>query len=72
MDISLGGIVLGGFIGLIGFALIMYGRKEVRIPHIVVGVILCAYPYFIGNWIAVLAIAAFLIAGLAFVSHLGY
>ena len=69
---SLGGIVFGGFIGLVGFALIMYGRKEVRIPHIVVGVIFCAYPYFVGNWIAILVIAAFLIAGLVFVSRLGY
>ncbi len=72
MDLSLSTIVLGLFIGLVGFALVTYGRKEMRVPHIVVGVILLVYPYFIGNWIAILAIAAFLIGALAFVSHLGY
>ena len=72
MDLSLSTIVLGVFVGLVGIALLTYGRKEVRIPHMVVGVILLVYPYFIGNWIAVLAIAAFLIGGLAFLSHLGY
>ena len=53
MNLDLSTIVLGGFIGLIGLALVSYGRKEVRIPHIVVGLILLVYPYFVGNWIAI-------------------
>ena len=72
MNLSMSGIVLGIFIGLIGLALLSYGRKEVRIPHMVVGVVLLVYPYFVGNWIAVLVVAAALVGGLAFVSHLGY
>jgi hypothetical protein len=72
MNLSMSGIVLGILLSLVGIALLTYGRKEVRIPHMVVGGILLIYPYFIGNWIAVLAIAAFLVGGLAFVSHLGY
>jgi hypothetical protein len=72
MDLSMGGIVVGIFIGLIGIALISYGRKEVRVPHMVVGGILLVYPYFVGNWILIIGIAAFLLGGLAFASHQGY
>ena len=72
MDLSTGGIILGIFIGLIGVALLNYGRKEVRVPHLVVGFILLVYPFFIPNWIATLAIAAALVGGLAFVTRLGY
>ena len=72
MNLSMSGIVLGIFIGLIGLALLSYGRKEVRIPHMVVGLLLLVYPYFVGNWIAVLVIAAALLGGLVFVSRLGY
>ena len=38
----------------------------------VVGGILLVYPYFVGNWIIILAIAAALVGGLAFLSHQGY
>jgi hypothetical protein len=72
VNLSISGIVLGIFLSLVGIALLSYGRKEVRIPHMVVGGILLVYPYFIGNWIAVLVIAAFLVGGLALISRLGY
>jgi predicted cobalt transporter CbtA len=72
VDLSLNNIVLGGFIGLIGLALLMYGRKEVRIPHIVVGLVLIVYPYFVGSLPVEVAVAVVLVAGLAFVSRLGY
>ena len=72
MNLSTSGIVLDIFVGLIGLALLNYGRKEVRVPHMVVGFILLVYPYFVGNWMAVLGIAAGLVGGLAFVSYLGY
>jgi hypothetical protein len=72
MNLSTSSIVLGVFLGLIGFALITYGRKEVRVPHMVVGGILLVYPYFVGNWIIILAIAAALVGGLALLSHQGY
>jgi hypothetical protein len=72
VNLDLNTILVGGFIGLIGLALLAYGRKEVRIPHIVVGLILLAYPYFVGNLIAVVLIAVALLGGLTFVSRLGY
>lgn len=72
MNLDLSTLLLGGFIGLIGLALVSYGRKELRIPHIVVGVILLVYPYFVGNLIASVVIAVALVAGLTLVSRLGY
>jgi hypothetical protein len=72
MNLSAGSIVVSVFIGLVGLALLNYGRKEVRVPHMVVGLILLVYPYFVGNWIITLCIAAVLVAGLAFISRLGY
>jgi hypothetical protein len=72
VNLDLSTILLGGFIGLMGLALVSYGRKEVRIPHIAVGLILLVYPYFVGNLIAIVVIAVALVAGLTLASRLGY
>jgi hypothetical protein len=71
MNLSLGNLVVGGFISLIGLALVMYGRKETRVPHVVAGVILIVFPYFVGIWWLAILIAAVIIAGLALASRLG-
>lgn len=60
------------FLGLIGMALVLYGRKQGRWPHIVVGLVLLVYPYFVGNVVVQVVIAVVLLAGLSLVSHLGY
>jgi hypothetical protein len=60
------------FLSLIGMALVLYGRKEGRWPHIIVGLVLLVYPYFVGNVVLQVAIAVVLLAGLSLVSRLGY
>ncbi len=60
------------FLSLIGMALILYGRKEGSWPHIIVGLLLVVYPYFVGNVVAQILIAVVLLAGLSLVSRLGY
>ncbi|MBN1320639.1 MAG: hypothetical protein JXA87_07355 [Thermoleophilia bacterium] len=72
MDLSLGNIIAGGFISLIGLALLMYGRKEVRVPHLAAGVVLIVYPYFIGIWWLQILIAVVILGGLSLFSRLGY
>lgn len=72
MDLSVNSLLLGAFISLIGMALLLYGRKAARGPHIVVGLLLIAYPYFVGNLAIEVVVACVLIAGLALLSHLGY
>ena len=68
---DLNSILVGIFISLIGIALLMYGRKQTRLPHMVVGLILIVYPYFVGNIVIQLAVAALLLAALALLSRLG-
>ena len=53
-------------------ALVVYGRKQGRWPHIVVGLLLLVYPYFVGNVVIQVAVAVLLLAGLSLVSRLGY
>jgi len=72
VDIGVNNLLLGIFISTVGLALLMYGRKAGRVPHIVVGLLLMIYPYFVGNlWIEV-AVAFVLIASLALLSRLGF
>jgi len=60
------------FLSLIGMALVLYGRKQGRWPHITVGLLLLVYPYFVPNAVLQVAIAVVLLAGLSLVSRLGY
>ena len=72
LNLSLGNLVVSIFIGLIGASLLMYGRKEVRVPHIAAGVILIVFPYFVGIWWLTILITAIILTGLSVVSRLGY
>jgi hypothetical protein len=72
LNLGLGSLVVGGAISLVGMAVLLYGRKEARAPHIVAGLILIVFPYFVGIWWLELAIAAVLLAALAIISHLGW
>jgi hypothetical protein len=72
VNFSLNGILFGIFISLVGLALLGYGRKADRMPHMVVGLILIVYPYFLGSLLVEVAIGVFLLAGLTLVSRLGF
>ena len=68
---DLNSILVGVFVSLVGLALLMYGRKQTRLPHMVVGLILIVYPYFVGNIVIQLGVAVALLAALALASRLG-
>lgn len=72
MNLSANSLLLGAFISLVGMALLLYGRKAARGPHIVVGLVLIVYPYFIGSLVIEVVIGVLLLVGLALVSRLGY
>ncbi len=72
LDLSVGSLATGILISLVGAALLLYGRKEVRVPHMVAGVILIIFPYFVGLWWLAILIAVVILVGLAVVSRLGY
>jgi hypothetical protein len=60
------------FLSLIGIALVLYGRKQGRWPHIIVGLLLLVYPYLVPSVVIQIVIAVVLLAGLSLVSRLGY
>jgi hypothetical protein len=60
------------FVGLVGAALFVYGKRQGRFPQMLVGVAMVLYPYFVPNVIAMLAIAAGLILALLVTVRLGY
>jgi hypothetical protein len=71
-NLSLGNLAISIFLGLIGAALLLYGRKEIRVPHIVAGVILVVFPYFVGIWWLAVLIAVIVLTGLSVITRLGY
>ena len=73
MDLDANAILAGIFIGLVGMALVVYAKKQARLPHGVVGVVLMVYPYFVPNVFVTLAIAVVLVAALwATTRYLGW
>jgi len=72
MDLSVGGLMLSMLIGSVGVVLFLYGKKQVRIPHLVAGVALMAYPYFVPNLWLMAGIAAALLALLWAVVRAGH
>ena len=72
LNLNMGSILIGVFISMIGSAVVLYGRKEVRVPHIAAGVILIIFPYFVSIWWLAILIAAIILASLSLASRLGY
>jgi uncharacterized membrane protein len=63
---SLYAILLAVFFGLVGFAAFRYGRKNSEPRHLILGVALMAYGYFVTNaWVS-LAIGSVLTLALFF------
>jgi hypothetical protein len=54
-----------------GFVFFAYGKKQSRLPHMIAGVALMIYPYFVSNLIAMSAIGVALIGLLWLAVRLG-
>jgi hypothetical protein len=61
-------LVTGG----IGFVLLVYGKKEARVPHIIAGLAFMVYPYFVDTVITLIAIGIAMGAALWFAVRQGY
>jgi hypothetical protein len=59
-------------IGSAGFVSFAYGKKQGRLPQMLVGVLLMGFPYFVSSVPLMLGIAAALLGLLALVVKLGY
>jgi hypothetical protein len=59
-------------ISSIGFVLFVYGRKQARLPQLVVGLALLVYPYFITAMTPMLIVGGALLTALFVVVRLGW
>lgn len=71
METDPGALMASLLTGLLGSAVFIYGKKQGRLPHMLAGVILCIFPFFVTNPLAVGAIAAGVVALLAAAVHFG-
>ena len=58
MNFSAGSIFAGIVFGAIGFAVFIYGKKQVSFKPMLIGIALMAYPYFVSNTILLWGIGA--------------
>ena len=59
-------IIVGLILGSIGTAAFIYGWKQKSLKPLVIGLIMCIYPYFVSNSIALYAIGIVLTLALFF------
>ena len=59
------------FLGLLGMGLFMYGKRQSRVPHLVVGIVLLVYPWFGLGWLLNAVIGAVLVGLLVLATRLG-
>jgi hypothetical protein len=65
-------LIAGFVVSGVGFVFFSYGRKMGRAPHVVAGLVLMVFPYFVpGVWL-MLAIAALLCGLLYLATRFGY
>lgn len=64
MDFDASSLLASLLVGSIGLGLFLYGKKQTRLPQLLVGLALMAFPYFVSSAALVYAIAGGLLAGL--------
>jgi len=72
MRLDAGWLFASLIVSAIGFVLLHYGRKMARIPHLVAGLALLIYPYFVPGVALTLIIAGAVLAVLALAVRLGW
>jgi hypothetical protein len=58
-------------VGSIGLGLFVYGKRQRRVPHLLTGLVLMIYPYFVPSVALMLVIAAGLLGLLYLAKYLG-
>jgi hypothetical protein len=57
------------FIGLIGMALFIYGKKQAQAAPLLTGVALCVFPYFVTSIVLMWLITAACLGGLYYIAR---
>lgn len=72
MELDGNSIIASIVVSGVGFVLFSYGRKMSRVPHVVTGIVLMVFPYFVSNVLLMFGIGALLCALLYVVVRAGY
>jgi hypothetical protein len=68
MNLDAGSLFASLVISSVGAGIFIYGKKQKRLPHLLAGVALCVYPYFVPGVLPMIAIAVGVVAALWFVA----
>ncbi len=72
MDFDANSILLSFLIGAVGFVSFAYGKRQGRVPQMLAGVVLMAFPYFVSNLWLMGGIAATVCSALWLAVRLGW
>ena len=72
MDLSTGSLVASFAVSTVGYVCFRYGKKEVRLPQTIVGMILMLAPLVVSNPLALWTGGGVLVAGLWGAVRAGY
>jgi len=72
MDLSPGSLVASFVVSTVGYACFRYGKKQVRLPQVVVGIVLMLAPLVVSNPLALWSTGGVLCAGLWGATRAGY
>jgi hypothetical protein len=72
VDVDANAILASILVGTVGLGVFIYGKRQSRLPHMIAGIGLMAYPYFVSNVLLMAGIAMALLAALWLVVRLGW
>ena len=64
MDLETSSLIASLIVSSIGFVVFVYGKRQQRVPQIVVGLVLMGFPYLVPDVLLMASIAAVLLLGL--------
>jgi hypothetical protein len=71
METNSSNLMASMLIGTIGMGIFMYGKKQQRIPQLIAGLVLMAYPYLVDDASWMFGIGAGIVAALFFAVRYG-
>ncbi len=72
MDLEPSTLLAALVVGGAGFVLFRYGKAQQRLPHLITGLVLMVFPYFVGGVIPMFAVGAAIVGALWFATRMGY
>jgi hypothetical protein len=71
MELEAGSLIASLVVSSVGLVAVLYGKRQQRVPHVVAGLALIGFPYFVPGVVLMASIAAVLLLGLWLVVRLG-